>query len=205
MNMLGSKSIKGRLIATVVISQALLAAGLLFAGVFYTHRRLVATLDASLQARAMSVAALVRYTEDATGNVYFDNSLMPRPLDPAHPDLFEVWTERSGLLARSSNWPVGLEISAGPDHHWNFIWDGVPYRVSRVSNVPVLDREEGQSFRPQPLTIVYAAPLIRVQEQVRAAGVFIALASLILLGATFLMALYGIRQGLLPLQRLAEQ
>lgn len=36
-----SKSIKGRLIATVVISQALLAAGLLFAGVFYTRRRLV--------------------------------------------------------------------------------------------------------------------------------------------------------------------
>ena len=79
------------------------------------------------------------------------------------------------------------------------------YRVSRVSHVPVLDREEGQSFRPQTLTIVYAAPLIRVQEQVWAAGVFIALASLVLLGATFLLALYGIRRGLLPLQRLAEQ
>src|SRR5438445_748677 len=50
--MLSSKSIKGRLIATVVISQALLAAGLLFAGVFYTRRRLVATLDAALQSRA---------------------------------------------------------------------------------------------------------------------------------------------------------
>ena len=50
--MLRSKSIKGRLIATVVVSQALLAAGLLFAGVFYTRRRLVSTLDAGLQARA---------------------------------------------------------------------------------------------------------------------------------------------------------
>src|SRR2546422_2422679 len=100
--MLRSKSIKGRLIATVVISQALLAAGLLFAGVFYTHRRLVAALDAGLQARAMSVAALVRYTEDASGNLYFDDSLVPRSLDPDHPDFFEVWTERSGLLTRSS-------------------------------------------------------------------------------------------------------
>src|SRR5437879_12279183 len=79
--MLRSKSIKGRLIATVVISQALLAAGLLFAGVFYTHRRLVAALDAGLQARAMSVAALVRYTEDASGNLYFDDSLVPRSLE----------------------------------------------------------------------------------------------------------------------------
>jgi heavy metal sensor kinase len=77
--------------------------------------------------------------------------------------------------------------------------------VWRISHVPVLDREEGQSFRPQDLTIVYAAPLIQVHEQVRAAGVFIALASLALLGATFLLALYGIRRGLLPLQRLAEQ
>jgi heavy metal sensor kinase len=200
-----SNSIKGRLIATVVISQALLAAGLLFAGVFYTRRRLVSTLDAGLQARAMSVAALVRYSEDATGNVYFDDSLMPRSLDPDHPDLFAVWTERSGLLTRSSNWPAGLEIPAGPDHHWNLTWDHIPYRVLRVSHVPVLDREEGQSFRPQALTIVYAAPLIRVQEQVRAAGVFIALASLVLLGATFLLALYGIRRGLMPLQRLTEQ
>jgi heavy metal sensor kinase len=200
-----SNSIKGRLIATVVISQALLAAGLLFAGVFYTRRRLVSTLDAGLQARAMSVAALVRYSEDATGNVYFDDSLMPRSLDPDHPDLFAVWTERSGLLTRSSNWPAGLEIPAGPDHHWNLAWDHIPYRVLRVSHVPVLDREEGQSFRPQALTIVYAAPLIRVQEQVRAAGVFIALASLVLLGATFLLALYGIRRGLMPLQRLTEQ
>ena len=203
--MLLSKSIKGRLIATVVISQALLAAGLLFAGVYYTRRRLISALNASLQARAMSVAALVRYTEDATGNVYFDDTLMPRSLDPDHPDFFVVWTERSGLLARSSNWPAGLEIPAGPDHHWNFTWDHVPYRVLRVSHVPVLDREEGQAFQPQALTIVYAAPLIRVQEQVRAAGVFIALASLVLLGATFLLALYGIRRGLLPLQRLAEQ
>src|SRR5439155_5542314 len=49
------------------------------------------------------------------------------------------------------------------------------------------------------------SPLIRVQEQTWAAGVFIAVASLILLGATVLLALYGIRRGLQPLQRLAAQ
>jgi heavy metal sensor kinase len=74
-----------------------------------------------------------------------------------------------------------------------------------VSRIPVLDREEGQFFQPQALTIVYASPLMRVQEQTWAAGVFIALTSLILLGATVLLALYGIRRGLQPLQRLAAQ
>jgi heavy metal sensor kinase len=198
-------SIKGRLIATVILSQSLLAAGLLFAGVFYTHRRLLSTLDAGMQARAMSVAALVRYTEDASGNVYFDDSLMPQSIDPSHPDLFAVWTERSGLLVRSANWPSRLNLEPVGSKQWDFSWNNIPYRALRVSQVPVLDREEGRSFQPQTLTIVYAAPMIRLREQVRAAGVFIALASLVLLGVTVLLALWGIRRGLLPLQHLAGQ
>jgi len=195
-----------RLIAAVLLSQLLLAAGLLLAGVLYTHRRLRATLDAELQGRAMSVAALVRYTEDATGKVYFDDTLMPDSIDRRHPDLFAVWTERSGLLTRSSNWPAGLEISPYEARtHWNFRANHIPYRALHVSQVPVLDREEGKSFQPQTLTIVYAAPLLQVQGEVRKAGVFIALASLLLLGATGLLALWGIRRGLRPLELLAAQ
>jgi len=199
------KSIKGRLIAIVVLSQALLAAGLLFTGVYYTRASLLSTLDASMQARAMSVAALVRYTEDASGNVYFDESLIPPSIDPGHPDLFAVWTEKSGLLAHSASWPQGLEISPSGSAHWNFKWAHVRYRGLRAFRTPVLDREEGPSFHPQTLTIVYAAPTRRIQEQVREAGIFIALVSLGLLGATVLLALWGIRRGLLPLRHLAQQ
>lgn len=199
-------SIRGRLVATVVLSQCLLAAGLLATGVYYTHRRLLTTLDAGMQARAMSIAALVRYREDATGNVYFDRTLMPASLDPSHPDLFSVWAERSGLLERSANWPKGLDIPLRGNHeHWKFEWASTAYRAMRISQVPVLDREEGVTFQPQTLTIVYAAPLVRLEEQVREAGIFIALASILLLGATVLLALWGIRRGLLPLQHLAAQ
>ena len=199
-------SMQRRLIAAVMLSQLLLAAGLMLAGVLYTHRRLLATLDAGLQGRAMSVAALVRYTEDATGKVYFDDTLMPQSIDPKHPDLFAVWTERSGLLTRSSNWPAGLEISPGEArNHWNFRSNHIRYRALRVSQVPVLDREEGKAFQPQTLTIVYAAPTLQLESQVREAGVFIALASLVLLGATGLLALWGIRRGLRPLEHLAAQ
>ena len=100
-------SIKRRLMLTVIVSQSLLAAGLLLAGLFYTHRRLVGSLDEAIQARAMSVAALVRYTEDASGNVYFDNTLMPASIDPDRPDMFAVWASRSGLVTQSPNWPGG--------------------------------------------------------------------------------------------------
>jgi signal transduction histidine kinase len=198
-------SIKARLITIVVLSQTLLAAGLLLTGIFYTHQRLLSTLDAGMQARAMSLAALVRYSEDASGNVYFDDTLMPSSLDPAHPDLFAVWTERSGLLALSPHWPAGLEISRAGRDHWNFKFAHVHYRGLRVWEVPVLDREEGKSFRPQSLTIVYGSPLIQLDAQVNQAGISIALSSLLLLGATVLLALWGIRRGLLPLQELAAQ
>src|SRR5207245_4381614 len=107
------------------------------------------------------------YTEDATGNVYFDDTLLPSSIDPNHPDLFAVWADRSGLVARSDNWPQGLEIPSAPNHHWNFEWNRVPYHALRVSQVPILDREEGKAFRPQTLTIFYAAPTIRLRMQVR--------------------------------------
>ncbi|HZU23807.1 MAG TPA: hypothetical protein VE998_13330, partial [Terriglobales bacterium] len=198
-------SIKGRLIAVVVLSQALLAAGLVFAGQYYTYRRLLSALDANLQAHAMSVAALVRYTEDATGNVYFDNTLLPATIDSDHQDLFCVWTERSGLLTRSANWPADLNISPAGHSHWNFKWNDSRYRGVRVTQVPVLDREEGSQFHPQSLTIIYAAPMAHMDQQVRAAGLFIALISLALVAVTVLLALVGIKRGLLPLQELAAR
>jgi heavy metal sensor kinase len=198
-------SIQRRLITTMVLFQSLLTIGLVLVGVSDTFWRLLSTLDTSMQAHAMSVAALVRYTEDATGNVYFDNTLLPSSIDPNHPDLFAVWADRSGLVARSDNWPIGLDIPSGPDHHWNFDWNKVPYHALRVSHVPILDREEGKAFRPQTLSIFYAAPTIRLRMQVRRAGAFIALAGMLLLAVTVLLALRGIRRGLRPLQNLAQE
>ncbi len=198
-------SIQRRLIATVVLFQSLLTISLVLVGVSDTFWRLLSTLDTSMQAHAMSLAALVRYTEDATGNVYFDDTLLPSSIDPNHPDLFAVWADRSGLVARSDNWPQGLEIPSAPNHHWNFEWNRMPYHALRVSQVPILDREEGKAFRPQTLTIFYAAPTIRLRMQVRRAGAFIALAGMLLLAATVLLALRGIRRGLRPLQNLAQE
>ena len=198
-------SIQRRLIAAVVLSQAILTVGLMVTGVLVTYWRLLATLDAGMQAHAVSVAVLVRYTDDSTGNVYFDNSLLPESIDPNHPDQFKVWADRTGLLARSEDWPEGLPLDPGPSQHWNFTWAGVPYHALRITHVPILDREEDKGYRPQTLTIVYASPTIRIRQQVKAAAAFIALVSLLLLGASAWLASWGIRRGLFPLQALAQQ
>ena len=198
-------SIQRRLIASVLLSQAILTAGLMVIGVVVTYWRLLSTLDVAMQAHATSVAVLVRYTEDASGHVYFDNSLLPESIDPNHPDQFMVWADRTGYLTRSEDWPEGLQFQPGPSRHWNFTWAGVPYHAVRMSHVPILDREEGMAFRPQTLTIVYASPTIRIQQQVKEALASIAVASLLLLGATTWLAWWKIRRGLLPLQILARQ
>ncbi len=219
-------SIQRRLMAILVLSQSLLAAGLLAAGVFYTDKRLDAGLDAAMQGRIMSLAALVRFSEDGSGKLYFDQSLVPSPIDPRHPDLYSIWTDSSPpvppsppessnkvtsskaslqLLARSDNWPSDFQVDSNPRQRLHFKLAEVHYRGIRVSRIPVLDREESKTDVPPSLTIVYASPTEHVEEQVYQAGVFIALCSLALLGCTALLGVWGIRQGLLPLSGLADE
>jgi signal transduction histidine kinase len=199
----GHNSIKGWLITIVVLSQTLLAAGLLVTGVLYTRRQALSALDGRIQAHAMSVAALVRYTEAADGTLYFDDSLVPPSIDPAHADVFAIWTEKSGLLAHSGNWPGGFEVPGAGRDHWYLEYAGIRYRSLRLPRVPVLDREEGNAFHPQTLTIIYASPTVQSDLQVREAGLYIAISSLLLLAVTVSLALWGIRRGLLPLQEFA--
>jgi heavy metal sensor kinase len=116
-----------------------------------------------------------------------------------------VWADRTGYLTRSEDWPEGLQFQPGPSQHWNFTWAGVPYHALRMTHVPILDREEGKAFQPQTLTIVYASPTVRIRQQVKAALASIAVASLVLLGATTWLASWKIRRSLLPLQILARQ
>ncbi|PYX88624.1 MAG: hypothetical protein DMG68_07840 [Acidobacteria bacterium] len=201
-----NKSIRRDLILIVVLSQALLAAGLVFAGVYYTHHQLRSALDAGIQARLMSVAALVRYPEDPKAPLIFERSLVPRSVQKHHPDLYEIRAAGVGVVARSENWPVGMQFDCPKvKPRWNFEVAGVPYRALCGSDVPILDREEGQADRPSTLTVIYATSRVEMNEDVRSAGISIALASLILLGATVWLALWGMRRGLLPLQELAQQ
>jgi len=197
-------SIKNRLITTVVIAQLLLAAGLVVTGVYYTHRRLVSALDTSLEGRAMSTAALVRYSEEKPPKLFFDADLARAGLDKEHPDLYEVTTDDGKVLARPAN---GAEEIPGKQRakrgHWNFKIGGVPYRALVLHHVPILDREGDEP--PASLEIVYATPMVAVNQQVRAAGIFIAVTSLLLLAITVVLALWGIRRGLLPLQHLVDR
>src|SRR5262249_7514122 len=108
-------------------------------------------------------------------------------------------------LYRSQDWPQELDLKPGPDLHWNLEHAGVPYHALRLTQVKILDRGQGRSFRPQTLTIVYASPTSHLIQQVKAAGAYIALISLALMIIALGIAFWGVRRGLQPLQTLAAQ
>ena len=74
-------SIQRRLIVAIVISQLVLAIGLVDVAVFVTRAQLRDAFDVALQGRAMSIAALVRYSEDEPHKLVFESDLAPPPLE----------------------------------------------------------------------------------------------------------------------------
>jgi signal transduction histidine kinase len=196
-------SIQRRLIAAVVISQLLLAIGIVSVAVYFTRRQLRNAFDAGLHGRAMSVAALVRYSEDEHPVLIFEDDLVPPPLERQHPDLYQVTTGDGRVLARSPNWPQDLQAVPKKDRqHTSFTVDGIRYRAVRLENVPVLDRE-GDAPSTDVLTVTYAAPTDQMTRAVAHAGIYIAAGSGLLLVVTVGIAVLGLRRGLRPLAELA--
>jgi two-component system, OmpR family, sensor kinase len=196
-------SIQRRLIAAVVISQLLLAIGIVSVAMYFTRRQLRNAFDAGLHGRAMSIAALVRYSEDEHPKLIFEDDLVPPPLEKQHPDLYQVTTRDGRVLAQSANWPTDLQPTPKRDRqHTNFMADGTRYRAVRLEKVPVLDRE-GDAPSTDVLTVTYAAPTDQMTRAVAYAGIYIAAGSGLLLLITVGIAVLGLRRGLRPLAELA--
>jgi signal transduction histidine kinase len=151
----------------------------------------------------MSVAALVRYSEDEHPTLIFEDDLVPPPLERQHPDLYQVTTGDGHLLARSPNWPQDLQAIPKKDRqHTTFTVNDIRYRAVRLENVPVLDRE-GDAPSTDVLTVTYAAPTDQMTRAVAHAGIYIAAGSGLLLLITVGIAVWGLRRGLRPLAELA--
>src|SRR5215471_12255364 len=97
-------SIKRRIIAAVVAAELLLVLCLVLVAGVVMRRNSLRSFDATLHGRAMTMAALVRYSEDAHPELQFDGELLPASLTQEAPDMFRVET-RSGRILASSTTP----------------------------------------------------------------------------------------------------
>ena len=196
-------SIQRRLIAVVILSQLLLATGIFSLSVYLTHRQLRVAFDSALNGRAMSLAALAQYSEDAGHSLEFASDLVPPPLGHDQPDLYEV-RHAGRVLARSPNWPPGLAMTTdGRDtQHADFTVNGIRYRALRLENVPILDREPGMPVN-DVLTVTYASPIAPMARAIGHLRLSIAMGCLGLLCVSVPLAVWGLRRGLRPLAALA--
>lgn len=197
-------SIQRRLIIAIVVSQLVLAIGLVDAAVFVTRAQLRKAFDVALQGRAMSIAALVRYSEDVPHRLIFESNLTPPPLERGAPDLYRIVANKRDLIARTPNWPEGVVGSPKGDR-WiaTFVLNGVPYRALRLDHVQVLD-SEGDNSSPDFLTITYASPIDPVTRAVGDVLLYIIVGSLVLLVISGGFALWALRRSLRPLASLAN-
>jgi signal transduction histidine kinase len=186
----------------VLLSQLALAAGVVYTGVYFTHRELRTAFDAALHERATAISALVRYPEAPGPDLVFERDLAPASINPHHQDMYEVRSSTGAIIARSANW--SQEVVANPfKTFWNFRIAGKRYRAIRLQNVPILDSEGDRPGPPDTLTVVYAARSGGMHEEVLEAGISIGIASLALLLSTLALAIWQVRRGLVPLKQLA--
>lgn len=196
-------SLRGRLLAAVIVAQLLLAGGLVWAGTAFTHRQLRLAFDAALHSGAMAVAALVRYPERGAG-LRFDTTLVPPAARPQDAPLYLI---RSGATRIAGRFPaqVALPGAGAAAQYWNFSYRGTPYRGLVLADLPVLDTEEHMPSPLPRLTVYYAAPTAALEQQTLAAGLAIAAVSLVLVALTCWYAAWRIRRELGPLDELARQ
>jgi heavy metal sensor kinase len=196
-------SIRARLVVGVLLVQFALALGVVSTGVYYTRRRLRSSMDATLQARAMNIAALVRFSESDSTKLIFDESLAAAAFNNQSNDFFELHTSDGALIAHSSNWNPSLQTdNFGHRKFWQLHVGGIRYRAVRLNNVPVLDREQNTP-NPGTLTIFYAMPTRHMDEETWETAIFLSCVSLALTLLTGLIAWWAIRRTLEPLDELA--
>lgn len=199
-------SLSKRLIGAVILSQLLLAVGLVLVAIYHSHYYLQGAFDVNLEGRAMSVAALVYYPDDGSPGLLFNAAKIPPSSHRQHPDLFLVKSDHADFERHSASMDPKLFDSISSDaHFWSFQWHGEPYRAIILRGIPILDTEEGI---PQPLpklTVIYAAPTTDIVRRLWGLAGWIAIACALLVIPTLVLAVWTIRRTLAPLNDLATE
>ncbi len=198
-------SLVARVVVVVVALDLLLIALLVTLGVFVARTELLAAFDTSLQSKALSIRALVRYDEDGSSDLIFDSSGLPPSADPSHPDVFAVYL-RGSLLAQSPGWnglPAETRYPSG--QFARFRQAGAPFRGLILREVEILDREEDVSAPVEKITVVYASSLLEVRRRVLRVGLYLGGAGLVLLVPMSWLTAWAVRRTLNPLHDLAAR
>lgn len=197
-------SITRRLIVSVVLTQLILTAGVVALSTYLTKWQLRKAFDSALHGRAMSVAALVRFSEDKHPRLVFDSTQAPPPLDHEQQDMYEILGSDGRVIGRSPQWADQVASPQRADRpYWNAHVAHEQYRVIRL-NTPVLDSEGPEVTGSATITVLYAASTEEIQERAWEVAILTSIGSLVLLGLATAITVWAVRKGLGPLAALAR-
>lgn len=194
-------SIRGRVLVFVLLAQFLAAACAVSLAVWYVHRALWASVDSELQARAVSLFALVGQADDNPYALDFDGNQTSIPSG----DLFYIADPRGPVLAGSPVWiPEQNRAGQSPTHGWNFNLNGVTYRGKALIDEPILDQENLKV--PQlRANLFYATPVSHTQAQIKHATQIAILVGLFSLMVSAVLTWWAVGRGMAPLTELAAR
>lgn len=187
----------------VVAAELTLVVCLLLLASYMMRRSAIRSFDAVLHGRAMSIAALIRYTEGPHPELEFDSTLLPHPFTAGVPDLFRIETQDGRVLGSSAPPPPFPTADRRETSLWEFSSAGVPYRALRLQDVPVLDSEENTPAVPVTLNVTYAANTRDMTGALARAFIGILSGGILLLAISVYASVRAIEKGLRPLSELA--
>jgi signal transduction histidine kinase len=200
---MASFSIKRRIVVAVIATELILVLSLLFLANFQMRRNTLRSFDAALHGRAMSIAALVRYSEGPRPELQFDKTALPRPLTQGVPDLYRIEMQDGQVLASSGpppQLPTGNRLE---ERVWTFKQDGISYRALILPDVPLLDSEEDAPKERIDLIVTYAAGTQDMTQSLVRSFITLLLGGFVLLAISVYVSIRWIEKGLSPLVDLA--
>lgn len=199
-------SLQFRLLSATLLAEILVVVGLLMVGRHVLEQQLVLAMDSALAGRAMSVAALVRFSEDQPSTLIFDRGLAPSALDSRFVDAYEVLGPEGNILGRSDYWPRELgSVTNVPAGFWTAGRQGRELHGIRLDGVPILDAETGTPISKEHLTVFYATPTHRLKESLSSTTVIVASAAVVMLILTAVLSIWFVRRSMRPLHNLAAE
>lgn len=198
-------SITRRLIVSVLLTQLLLTGAVVALATYLTKWQLRNAFDSELHGRAMSVAALVRFSEDQHPRLIFDSTLAP-PVDRERHDMYEIVGSDGRLIGQSPTWSDAVVSPGTADQsYWNAHLAGEQYRVIRLKDIPVLDSEGPEVTQSTTISVLYAASTEEIRERAWAVALLTCVGSLVLLAIATTTSVLMVRKGLTPLAVLADR
>jgi signal transduction histidine kinase len=195
-------SIRARVLLFAMLAQLLATTCAVSLVVLYVHRALWSSVDSELQARAVSLLALVGQADDNPNALDFDGNQTSVPAG----DLFYIIDPRGGpALAGSPSW-VGNQdsIRKNAGREWNFKFNGTAYRAKALIETPILDQEV-MSVPQLRTNLYYAMPVAHALSQMAQATRIAILVGIFSLLVSAFLTWWAVGKGMAPLTELAAR